>query len=48
MVLKFGVAFGEDKAIGGGQEAGSDSVECLKDLFWFSVFRLHVIRLNLR
>jgi hypothetical protein len=48
MVLKFGGAFGEDKAIGGGREAGSDSIECLKDLFRFSVFRFPDIRLNLR
>lgn len=38
MMMKFGGAFGEEKAIGG-REGGSDSIECLKHLFWFSVFR---------
>jgi hypothetical protein len=45
MMMKFGGAFGEEKAIGG-REAGSDSIECLKHLFWFSVFRFLASKFN--
>ena len=45
MTMKFGGAFGEEKAIGG-REAGNDSIECLKHLFWFSVFRFLASKFN--